>query len=66
MGSSGRHLGVIPVLFGLLWIISPSAVFLAGAAMTVLSLALARMVPPAPSQEIVSVFTRAPAAAAAD
>jgi hypothetical protein len=34
--------------------------------MAVLSLALARMVPPAPSQEIVSVFTRAPAAAAAD
>jgi len=57
---------VIPVLFGLLWVISPSAVFLAGAAMAVLSLALARLVPPAPSQEIVSVFTRAPAAVAAD
>ena len=57
---------VIPVLFGLLWIISPSAVFLAGAAMAVLSLALARMVPPAPSQEIVSVFTRTPVVAAAD
>ncbi|MDP6785762.1 MAG: MFS transporter [Rhodospirillales bacterium] len=57
---------VIPVFFGLLWIISPAAVFLAGAAMAVLSLALARMVPPAPSQDIVSVFTRAPAAAAAD
>ena len=57
---------VIPVLFGLVWIISPAAVFLAGAAMAVLSLALARLVPPEPSQEIVSVFTRAPAAAAAD
>jgi hypothetical protein len=57
---------VIPVLFGLLWIISPSAVFLAGAAMAVLSLALARMVPPTPTQKIVSVFTRAPAAVAAD
>ena len=57
---------VIPVFFGLLWIISPSAVFLAGAAMAVLSLALARMVPATPTQKIVSVFTRAPAAVAAD
>ena len=57
---------VIPVLFGLLWILSPAAVFLAGAAMATLSLALARLVPPAPSQEIISVFTRVPAAVAAD
>ena len=56
---------VIPALFGLLWIVSPAAVFLTGAAMATLSLALARMVPPAPTQERVSVFTRAPAVAGA-
>ena len=57
---------VIPALFGFLWIVSPAAVFLIGAAMAALSLALARMVPPAPTQETVSVFTRAPTAVAAD
>jgi predicted MFS family arabinose efflux permease len=36
---------VIPVLFGLLWIVSHSAVFLAGAAMAVVSLFLALRVP---------------------
>ncbi|NNJ90376.1 MAG: hypothetical protein HKP55_01765, partial [Gammaproteobacteria bacterium] len=36
---------VIPVLFGLLWIVSHSAVFLAGAAMAVVSLFLALQVP---------------------
>ena len=56
---------VIPALFGLLWMISPAAVFLTGAGMACLSLALARMVPPVPTQETVSIFTRAPAAAAA-
>ena len=57
---------VIPALFGFLWIVSPAAVFLIGAAMAALSLALARMVPPVPTQETVSVFTRAPTAVAAD
>jgi len=36
---------VIPVIFGLIWLQSPAVVFLAGAAMAVLSLVLARLVP---------------------
>jgi len=39
---------VIPVCFGLLWLWSPAAVFLAGAAMAAVSLFLARLVPSAP------------------
>lgn len=38
----------IPVSFGLLWLVSPAAVFLAGAAMAAISLFLARLVPAAP------------------
>ena len=38
----------IPVLFGLIWLWSPTAVFLAGAGMAFLSLILARMVPTLP------------------
>jgi predicted MFS family arabinose efflux permease len=48
----------IPAAFGLLWIISPAAVFLAGAAMAACSLGLARLIPAAPDAETVSVFTR--------
>ena len=46
----------IPVLFGLLWLASPAAVFLAGSAMALCSLALARLVPfePKPGHEFVS------------
>ena len=40
---------VLPAAFGFLWIISPSAVFLAGAAMACVSLVLARLIPPAPA-----------------
>jgi len=36
---------IIPVLFGLMWLVSPAAVFLAGSAMAGLSLILARFVP---------------------
>nr|WP_287000352.1 MFS transporter [Thalassospira sp.] len=45
----------IPVAFGLLWLISPSAVFLAGAAMALVSLVLALNVPddPEPGKEVV-------------
>lgn len=39
---------VIPVTFGLLWLISPAAVFLAGAAMATASLILAFNIPDAP------------------
>ena len=38
----------IPVLFGIIWLWSPAAVFLAGAAMAAVSLVLARMVPTDP------------------
>jgi len=39
---------VLPAAYGLLWIISPAAVFLTGAAMGGVSLVLARLVPEAP------------------
>ena len=38
----------IPVAFGILWLVSPAAVFLAGAGMAFVSLVLARMVPTDP------------------
>ena len=43
----------IPVTFGLVWIASPAAVFLAGAGMAGLSLVLSRLIPPAPTPETV-------------
>lgn len=45
----------IPVLFGLIWLHSPAAVFLAGAAMAGVSLVLARLIPgdPEPGRETV-------------
>lgn len=45
----------IPVLFGLLWLYSPAAVFLSGTVMACTSLALAMLVPniPKPGQELV-------------
>jgi hypothetical protein len=36
---------VIPALFGLVWLVSPAAVFLMGAGMAVISLVLARNIP---------------------
>lgn len=52
---------ILPVVFGFLWLISPAAVFLAGAAMALFSLALARMVPPNPEEgnETLLPFRRA-------
>jgi len=49
---------VIPAAFGFLWIASPAAVFLSGAAMAAGSLVLARLVPETPTPEAVSVLTR--------
>jgi len=45
----------LPAVYGFLWIISPAAVFLSGAAMAAVSLVLARMVPrdPGPGNETV-------------
>ncbi|MGE0586138.1 MAG: MFS transporter [Flavobacteriaceae bacterium] len=39
----------IPVLFGLMWLVSPAYVFLAGAAMATVSLVLSRLVPHLPA-----------------
>jgi MFS family permease len=41
---------VIPVFFGIVWLYSPSVVFIAGAIMAALSLLLARMVPNRPRE----------------
>ena len=45
---------VIPAAFGLIWLVSPSLVFLLGAAMAAVSLVLARMIPtrPEPGREL--------------
>jgi len=45
---------VLPAAYGVLWIISPAAVFLTGAALGAVSLMLARMVPekPGPGEEV--------------
>jgi len=42
----------IPVIFGLIWLWSPAAVFLAGAAMAAISIGLAQMVPFTPEDGI--------------
>ncbi|WP_421867894.1 MFS transporter [Motiliproteus sp.] len=46
---------VLPAIYGLLWLVSPAAVFLTGAALAGGSLLLARLVPerPEPGQEVV-------------
>ena len=41
---------VIPAAFGIVWLVSPSAVFLAGSGMAVISLSLSRLVPCHPEQ----------------
>lgn len=45
----------LPVLLGFVWIVSPEAVFLAGAAMAFVSLLLARLIPekPVPGTEVI-------------
>ena len=40
----------VPVVFGYIWLVSPSAVFYAGALMAAISLVLARIVPEKPEQ----------------
>ena len=56
---------VLPVVLGILWIFSPAAVFLSGAAMAVVSLALAWLVPryPQPGHEADFPIGRKPTAA---
>lgn len=41
---------VLPALYGLIWMVSPAAVFISGAAMAFISLILARLVPVNPHQ----------------
>ncbi|TDJ46744.1 MAG: MFS transporter [Gammaproteobacteria bacterium] len=50
---------VIPVAFGFIWLVSPAAVFLGGAAMAVISLILALFVPdePGPGNEVIAFGT---------
>ncbi|MGD2128795.1 MAG: MFS transporter [Lysobacterales bacterium] len=50
---------VIPVTFGVLWLYSPAAVFLAGSVMAGVSLLLSRMVPrsPGPGHEVIVPLT---------
>ncbi len=57
---------VIPAAFGFLWLVSPAAVFLSGAAMAAVSLLLSFLVPylPAPGRETVLADRRAAVAAA--
>ncbi|MBF0367869.1 MAG: MFS transporter [Magnetococcales bacterium] len=49
----------IPVVFGLLWLMAPALVFLAGAGLATLSLGLAFLVPsdPAPGREHLALFS---------
>ncbi len=56
----------IPALFGLIWLVSPAAVFLIGAAMACVSLFLSRLVPDDPREgnEVVFFWRRAEAAPA--
>jgi hypothetical protein len=56
---------LIPVLFGLVWLVSPMAVFLMGSGMAVISLVLARNIPRAPSAGNEVVFGKVPYIAAA-
>ena len=55
---------VIPAAFGLLWLASPAAVFLAGSAMALISLVLARMIPGCPEPGCETVWQQAAADAA--
>lgn len=49
---------VIPVLFGLLWLVSPAAVFLLGASMAGISFCLALLIPRSPAKGNEVVLTR--------
>ncbi len=47
---------VIPAVFGLIWVVSPAFVFWAGAGLAAGSLVLARLVPPVPAPDRVSLL----------
>ncbi len=46
----------IPAAFGLIWLYSPSAVFIIGAGMSIVSLVLSRMIPRVPSEGMEAVW----------
>jgi hypothetical protein len=50
----------IPVAFGLIWLVSPAAVFLLGAGMACVSLGLARLIPMNPEAGREVIWSRAP------
>ena len=54
----------IPVIFGFVWLVSPTAVFLAGAAMAFVSLVLATLIPNRPDDGLRSGFLVSQALAA--
>ncbi|GGB37200.1 MFS transporter [Roseibium aquae] len=57
----------IPVIFGAVWLVSPAAVFLAGAAMAGVSLILSSLIPSDPAEgKEVDLWFRRPAAQAAE
>jgi len=57
----------IPVIFGTIWLVSPAAVFLAGAAMAAVSLFLSTLIPSNPSEDQeVDLWFRKPAAQPAE
>jgi MFS family permease len=47
---------ILPVSFGLLWLYSPSVVFLIGAALALCSLALSQIIPRIPSQNVAFIW----------
>ena len=54
---------IVPASFGLIWLYSPSLVFLLGASMAAISLVLAFMIPRHPEQGHETIFARQPVAA---
>jgi hypothetical protein len=56
---------IIPAAFGVLWLTSPAAVFVSGAAMAVVSLALSRLIPDAPEPGRETLLVRRETASAA-
>ena len=51
---------VLPVAYGFVWLVSPAAVFLTGAALAVLSLVLSRLIPDDPRPGNESLIFRPP------
>ena len=49
---------VLPVILGMLWIISPAMVFIAGALLAAISLLLSQLIPGMPGQGTETVFSR--------